>query len=613
METATSFSASLIQSVGGDTVKAAKLADQAIIDMADNANKMGSSMESIQNAYQGFAKQNYTMLDNLKLGYGGTKEEMQRLLDDAEKISGIKYDISSFADVTEAIHVMQEEMGIAGTTSKEAASTISGSVGMVKAAWENFLTGMADPDQDFGELVNGLTESIGIALGNIVPRLVEALPRIINGLSQVATILAGYLPEILGALLPGLIAGATQLLGALATTLPAIFGTVFDQVLPQVVNAFETFLEQVFSTPTGTFDGLSTAFEAVINLFKEGANRFGDFISWVQKGGPAVNALKSAVVGVTTAWTGYKAVTSIIKGIELAKNTAIGIGNGLMAARAVKAGLMTAAEGAQTAATSAGTGAQWAFNAAMAANPIMLVVMAIAALVAGLVYFFTQTEIGRKAWSGFVDFLSTVWDGVVNTWTAAWNALVAFFEPIIEDISSFVKSIFGDLQQWWTENQALIQSTFETVWNAIKVVWETVIGGMVAYISQVWETISTIVTAVLDVLGPYIAGVWEAIKTTASTVWSVIKNNIMTVINVIQGIITAVMQAINGDWSGAWETIKGVALTIWNGIKANIETVINGISSVISSVMSGISGTVSNIWNGIKDTISGTINAAKDL
>lgn len=180
METATSFSASLIQSVKGDTEKAAKLADQAIIDMSDNANKMGSSMESIQNAYQGFAKQNYTMLDNLKLGFGGTKEEMQRLLDEAGKISGVKYDISSFADITEAIHVMQVKMGIAGTTSKEAASTISGSLGMVKASWENFLTDMSDPEQDFEDLVDSLTESIGIALGNIIPKLVQALPRVIN-------------------------------------------------------------------------------------------------------------------------------------------------------------------------------------------------------------------------------------------------------------------------------------------------------------------------------------------------------------------------------------------------------------------------------------------------
>lgn len=134
METVTGFSASLLQSLGGDTSNAAELGNQAVIDMSDNANKMGTSMESIQNAYQGFAKQNYTMLDNLKLGYGGTKEEMERLLDDASEISGIEYDISSFADITEAIHVMQTEMGITGTTALEAEQTISGSANMMKSS-----------------------------------------------------------------------------------------------------------------------------------------------------------------------------------------------------------------------------------------------------------------------------------------------------------------------------------------------------------------------------------------------------------------------------------------------------------------------------------------------
>ena len=149
METVTSFSASLIKSLGGDTEKAVSYADMAITDMSDNANKMGSSMESIQNAYQGFAKQNYTMLDNLKLGYGGTKEEMKRLLKDAQAISGVKYDLSSYADVVAAIHVIQTEMGITGTTAKEAASTISGSVSMMKSAWSNMLVAIANEDLPF--------------------------------------------------------------------------------------------------------------------------------------------------------------------------------------------------------------------------------------------------------------------------------------------------------------------------------------------------------------------------------------------------------------------------------------------------------------------------------
>ncbi|MCO8213021.1 phage tail protein [Streptococcus suis] len=634
METATSFSASLIQSVGGDTVKAAKLADQAIIDMSDNANKMGTSMESIQNAYQGFAKQNYTMLDNLKLGYGGTKEEMQRLLDDAEKISGIKYDISSFADVTEAIHVMQEKMGIAGTTSKEAASTISGSIGMVKAAWENFLIGMADPDQDFGALVDSLTESISIALGNIVPRLVETLPRLIQGLSQVIQTLAGYLPQILSALLPGLVTGATELLGALGSTLPSLFMILFDQVLPQVSQAFVTFLEKVFSVPEGSFqgladglnlafatissmfdvlfgslsekdnidlltklgmdpgtaetiittttrigDGVKETFKTAIDIISDIAGKVSEFITWFKKGGIAVDALKSAVVGVTTAWAGYKLVVGVIKGIEAAKNLALGIGNGLMIARAVQTGALTAAEGAHAAATVAGTGAMTAFNAVMAMNPIMLVVMAVIALVGALIWFFTQTETGKEIWSNFVSFLGNVWDGIVEVWSVAWEAISAFFEQVATSISEFAKAVFGDLQLWWSENQAAIQAAFEIVWNAIKIIWETVLDGMMQY---------------------------------GSMIWSIIQTNVQTVIGVIQGIITAVMQAINGDWSGAWETIKGVASTIWNGIKSNIDTVINGISGMISSVMSGISGTVSNIWNGIKSSISNAINGAKD-
>ena len=159
METVTSFSASLLQSLGGDTAKAAQVGDMAISDMADNANKMGSSMESIQNAYQGFAKQNYTMLDNLKLGYGGTKTEMERLLADASKLSGVEYNIDSLSDVYEAIHVVQEEMGITGTTAKEAYETISGSLATTKAAWSNLLVGIADENADFPALINNFVES----------------------------------------------------------------------------------------------------------------------------------------------------------------------------------------------------------------------------------------------------------------------------------------------------------------------------------------------------------------------------------------------------------------------------------------------------------------------
>ena len=215
METVTSFSASLLQSLDGDTEKAAAAADLAITDMADNANKMGTAMESIQNAYQGFAKQNYTMLDNLKLGYGGTKEEMQRLLADAEKLSGVKYDLSSYADIVEAIHVIQTEMGITGTTAEEASTTIQGSVASMKAAWANLMVGMADDTQNFDLLLSNFIESIGTVADNLLPRIsivIEGMGKLVAGL---APEIASALPTLTNELLPNLVELGVQSISAL--------------------------------------------------------------------------------------------------------------------------------------------------------------------------------------------------------------------------------------------------------------------------------------------------------------------------------------------------------------------------------------------------------------
>lgn len=215
METVTSFSASLLQSLDGDTEKAAAAADLAITDMADNANKMGTAMESIQYAYQGFAKQNYTMLDNLKLGYGGTKEEMQRLLADAEKLSGVKYDLSSYADIVEAIHVIQTEMGITGTTAKEASTTIQGSVASMKAAWANLMVGMADDTQNFDMLLSNFIESIGTVADNLLPRIgvvIEGMGKLVAGL---APKIASALPTLTNELLPNLVELGVQSISAL--------------------------------------------------------------------------------------------------------------------------------------------------------------------------------------------------------------------------------------------------------------------------------------------------------------------------------------------------------------------------------------------------------------
>lgn len=268
METVTSFSASLLQSLGGDTEKAANYADQAIIDMSDNANKMGTSMEMIQNAYQGFAKQNYTMLDNLKLGYGGTKEEMQRLLEDAEKISGIKYDISSFADVTQAIHVIQTELGITGTTALEASSTIQGSASAMKASWQNLLTGMADPTQNFEQLLQNFISSVGTFLGNLLPVFTTAT----QGVLQMVQGLLPQIPVLIEQMLPIVIEGVSGIIAGLVEVLPQIVNAVME-ILPQIVTAILNMLPQILEAGIqillSLIQGLTQALPQLIAMLPE--------------------------------------------------------------------------------------------------------------------------------------------------------------------------------------------------------------------------------------------------------------------------------------------------------------------------------------------------------
>lgn len=239
METVTGFSASLLQSLDGDTKAAAEKANVAITDMSDNANKMGTSMESIQNAYQGFAKQNYTMLDNLKLGYGGTKEEMQRLLEDAEKLSGQKFDLSSYADIVDAIHVVQTEMGITGTTAKEAATTIQGSVNMTKAAWQNLIVGIADDTQDFDVLVNNFVESVTTAGNNILPRVEIALKGVGTLVEKLAPVIAKTVPNIVSTTLPSMIKAGTSMIRALLDGLL--------KAVPELIPCFKNIVNQLIS------------------------------------------------------------------------------------------------------------------------------------------------------------------------------------------------------------------------------------------------------------------------------------------------------------------------------------------------------------------------------
>ncbi len=240
METVTGFSASLISSLDGDTAKAAEIANMAITDMSDNANKMGTDIESIKTTYQGFAKQNYTMLDNLKLGYGGTKQEMERLLADAEKLTGQKYDISNFSDIAEAIHAIQTEMDITGTTAKEAGSTISGSVASMKSAWDNLVVGLADGNADLGQLIDNVVTSAETAFNNILPVAERALMGIGQLVTDLAPVIGQKLPELITNLLPQILETGVQFIGALGqgitNNLPALVDAAVQIVVTLVTG-----------------------------------------------------------------------------------------------------------------------------------------------------------------------------------------------------------------------------------------------------------------------------------------------------------------------------------------------------------------------------------------
>ena len=262
MSTVTSFSASLLQSLGGNTEEAAKVADMAIIDMVDNANKMGTSMDMIQNAYQGFAKQNYTMLDNLKLGYGGTKTEMERLLADAEKLTGVKYDINNLNDVYQAIHAVQEEMGITGTTAKEAASTLEGSMASAKAAWDNFMNGSGDADQ--------LADAFATAADNIVKNLAEIIPRFAETLPALGGAIIAQIPGLVAAIVPAVLSAGQSVLKQLQdAVLDFDFAGTADKVVQMITGFIEgdglgSLLDTLVTIFTGIVNGISSMLPSLL-------------------------------------------------------------------------------------------------------------------------------------------------------------------------------------------------------------------------------------------------------------------------------------------------------------------------------------------------------------
>lgn len=679
MENVTGFSASLLQSLGGDTNKAAETANMAMIDMSDNANKMGTSMESIQMAYQGFAKQNYTMLDNLKLGYGGTKQEMERLLNDAQKLTGVKYDINNLSDVYNAIHAIQENLDITGTTAKEAASTFSGSFESMKAAAQNVLGKLALGENILPSLHALLKTTSTFLFDNFLPmvgNIFSGLGLVLTeGISQISSQLFG---DAFGSAVFDQLARVT---GIFETFFDMIFGSLSKQdnidilntigfseeAATQIVNiadnirvTFEnigvvagnvaSIVVDFVGDLLGIKDGeqgvnlLGIAFEGISGFIRDASESLSKFTSWLKDSPLALDALKSAVIGITSAWSGYKAVLTLTKGIETIRNATLAITNGLMLAQFVRTGALTTAEAANAAATMGASGAFGIFNAVLSANPIGLIVAAVAALTAGLVWFFTQTETGQQIWSSFVDWIkqawqgiadffvglwsgisegaSTLWDGVVTTWNvyveslkAMWNAVVTFFSDLWVSIQEAASVAWTAIT---TAVMAIVQTFidgFMNVWNNISdgltQIWE----GIKMIFQGAWEFIKSIflgailiiidlVTGNFNQLGADLSLIWEGIQNGISLVWEGIKTFFFGIVDAIVGFGKVAFENFSIGLSTNWEFIKSAASAAWEWIKSTVISLITGLVQGAQNIWDGFMNFLSSLWEGIKSTAS---------
>ena len=614
MESVTGFSASLLQSLGGDTDKAAEVANMALVDMSDNANKMGSSMESIQFAYQGFAKQNYTMLDNLKLGYGGTKQEMQRLLADAEKLTGVKYDLNNLSDVYSAIHAIQENLDITGTTAKEAASTFTGSFESMKAAAQNVLGKIA-----IGE--------------NVLPAL-EALAQ------TTSTFLFDNFFPMLGNIFSGMGLIFTEGVSKIASNLFGDeFGNAVYTQLSRVTAVFQTFFDMIFGSMSnqdnidvlqalGFSEAAATQIVNIAENIRVTFENIGSALADV--GSIAVDfigdllGIQGSEQGVTILGTAFEVLTSVLSvasaalkeitgffkenqlAADLLKSALVALGVTMAAVKIAGfvselGGISGAIGVAKTAITTFAT----SITASISAIPL---IGWIAAATAALAWFFTQTETGKQLWGSFMEWFSgtfqsiapaftEAWNGITETAVSVWTNLIAVVSPIIQSVVDFIKTIWDGMSAWWTENQSLIQQTFETVWNAIQTVIQTVM-----------PVIQSVIETAMNILSPFIELTWKNICTIVTTVWELIKNSIQTNINAIQGIIKAVMQIINGDWSGAWETIKSVGETLWNGLVNAGKIIFDGFAQILSNIWNAIKSAASSAWEALKSIVLNLID-----
>ena len=609
METVTSFSASLLQSLDGDTAAAAEKADMAITDMSDNANKMGSDITMIQNAYQGFAKQNYTMLDNLKLGYGGTKEEMERLLADAQAISGIEYDISSYADVVDAIHVIQTEMGITGTTAKEASSTISGSIASMKASWSNLLVAMSDDNADFGSYVNSFVESVSTVADNLMPRITIALNGVVQMINSLAPVIIGKIPELFSTLLPSIISAATGLINAIVAALPGVFSAI-SSVLPDLIGGINEIMYEVIFSLGDIVSGISQMipdlaaalidffFGAIAMLAQEIPSMIEPILAMLPD---LISQSSDMLIGAFYMLFEFipPAIADLISLIgEMLPDILTAI---VEVVEKICAEFPTMLEYVVD-------GVMLLIEALTEQLPVIIPLLT-NALVQILVMLTEQLPVLMPM---IIQACIDIVNAIIQNLPTIIQALITALPAILQAVWDAIVMIFQNLPQWFEQLfdgiVNIIGSVFpgakdriQAVWEAIKIYISSAVNSIKNIITTYWNSIKNIITTVINSIKNVISTVWEAIKT-------IIKNVLNIIFSVIKGDWTSVKNSI----TNILNAIKSVISSVWNAIKNIISSVVNGIKNSVSSAFNGLKTAISNIWNIIKTATSGAWDAIKN-
>lgn len=540
MDTVTGFSASLISSLGGDTNKAADYANSALVDMSDNANKMGTDMESIKNAYQGFAKQNYTMLDNLKLGYGGTQEEMKRLLSDAEKLTGQRYDISSFADITQAIHAIQTQMDITGTTAKEASTTISGSWGSLKAAFQNVLVGLTTGgdmfDQSLDALINtavtfgqniipaikGALSGVGYLIEGLAPVIGETIPPLINDL---APTLANSAVSLISSLVNGLTQNATQFSECLSNMIIVAVAGI-STVVPQLLDAASKIVSNLMQGLTNSMpqivNGAVTLIEGLVNglvnniplLIMGAVQLVASLANGLIANLPRIiDAGVNLITGIVSA--SYSMMPQIIQnGMQLVVNLAVGL------------------------------------------------VRAIPQLIAALPRITGAIVKGFKSVNWFdlgLQLIKSIWEGIKSIGSEMWNG-----------VKEKTSELWGGVKNVVSEKLNNIKSAYDAHGRGLK-------GATFAAIEGVKEYYRTGYDAINQLTGGKLGEVVNAVGEK--------------------------MEVVKGKFSEAFGNVKNTVMTIFENIKNGITEKISAAVNKVKEIFGSIADKVSEVWGKIKGII----------